>query len=398
MRFKFILILILTFVLGWQFGHRDYLFSWKNYQPDIKVINNQPVSTTQTLDFKLFWDTWDLVSREYIDKKAIDPQKLYFGAIQGMVQALGDPYTVFLPPEAQKSTKEQLNGSFEGVGIQLGYNKDKRLVVIAPLKDTPAQKGGVRSGDMILEINKKDTTNLSLPEAVSLIRGPKGTTVTLNLFSENDSKPKDVVLTRDTIIVKTVEFETKVSPRGKNIAYLRLSSFGEKTKDEWNEAISWAQSEAPAGVIVDVRNNPGGFFDGAVYITSEFLDGGKVVLQEDARGTTQEQDVIRVGKMLKLPLVVLINKGSASAAEIFAGAIQDRKRGRLVGEESFGKGTIQSAQDLAQNTGIHITTARWLTPNGRWIHNIGLTPDIKVEMGEDPKVDLQLQKALELFD
>lgn len=399
----FVLIVILAFVLGWQLGHRDYLMSWQNFKPTVKVANKIPSKNQTEVDFKLFWETWDLVSSKYIDKKAIDPEKLYYGAIQGMVAAIGDPYTVFLPPSAQKVTKEQLGGSFEGVGIQLGYNKDKRLVVIAPLKGTPADKAGVKAGDLILEIDKKETTNISLPEAVSLIRGPKGSTVTLSLFREEDLKPQDVGLTRDTIVVKTVEFEAKTTGSGKKIAYIRLSGFGEKTRAEWDEAVREALASAPQGVVVDVRNNPGGFLEAAIYIASEFLDGGNVVLQEDAKGQRIEQSTVRVGKILKLPLVILVNKGSASASEILAGAAQDRERGTIVGEQSFGKGTIQSAEDLAEGTGIHITTAKWLTPKGKWVHNVGLTPDVEVKVEkldkeEDIKSDPQLEKALGILD
>lgn len=397
-----VIIVILAFVLGWQVGHRDYTLAFKNYKPTFKVSNQMPTAQTENVDFKLFWETWNLISSKYIDKKALDPQKLYYGAIQGMVAAIGDPYTVFLPPQAQKATKEQLGGSFEGVGIQLGYNKDKRLVVVAPLKDTPADKAGVRAGDLILEVEHKDTTSISLPEAVSLIRGTKGSSVELLLFRENDGKPWTVKLTRDTIVVKTVEFQAKKTESGKSVAYIRISGFGEKTRSEWDEAVRAALSSAPEGIIVDVRNNPGGFLDAAVYIASEFVEDGNVVLQEDALGNKQEQPVIREGKLLKLPLAILINKGSASASEILAGAIQDHKRGKLIGEQSFGKGTIQSTEDLAQGTGIHITTAKWLTPDGNWVHTVGLTPDIKAEIDMDAKLepgeDPQLQKALEMFN
>ncbi len=399
--FGYFVILILVFVLGWQLGHRDYQVKVENYKPVVKITNQEFSTKPKEIDFKLFWDTWDLVSSKYIDKQAIDPQKLYYGAIQGMVAAIGDPYTTFLPPQAQKTTKEQLGGSFEGVGIQLGYNKDKRLVVIAPLKDTPAYRAGVKAGDMILEIDKKDATALSLPEAVSMIRGQKGTNVTLSLLQENDTKPKEIQIVRATIVVKTVEYEVKTTKSGKKIGYIRLSGFGEKTRGEWDEAVSQALASGPQGLIVDVRNNPGGFLDAAIYISSEFLESGKIVLQEDYKGEREEQDVMRLGKMLRMPLVVLINKGSASASEIFAGAMQDRKRATLVGEQSFGKGTIQNAEDLAEGTGIHITTAKWLTPDGRWIHNVGLTPDVSVEPAEnndDPKIDPQLDKALEELD
>lgn len=408
-----VIIVILSFILGWQLGHRDYSLRWKNFRPHVSVTNQRNLKDT-SLDFKLFWETWDLVSSKYIEKAAIDPQKLYYGAISGMVAAVGDPYTVFLPPQSQKATKEQLSGSFDGVGIQLGYNKDKRLVVIAPLKGTPAYNAGVKSADMILKIDDKDSANLTLPEAVNAIRGVKGSMVELTLLGEDDSKPKQIKITRDTIIIKSVEYEPKNTRSNKKIGYIRLSSFNEKTKSEWNEVVEAALRDDIKGVVIDVRNNPGGFLEAAVYVSSEFLEGGDVAIQENAQGDRQSYKVVRAGKMLKLPLVVLINKGSASASEIFAGAMMDRKRGDVIGELSFGKGTIQSAEDLPENTGIHITTAKWLTPNGHSVHGIGISPDIKVESvdvttkdvstvlpeskGSDDKQDPQLEKALEVLD
>lgn len=389
---------LLTFIIGWQLGHFDVKAQWTGFKPQVSFINQQPPTNSQNIDFKLFWQTWNLVSEKYVDKKAIDPQKMYYGAIQGMVAAIGDPYTTFLPPDSQKSTQEELGGSFEGVGLQLGFDKDKHMVVQAPLSGTPADKAGIKAGDYILKIEGKDASNLSLPDAVSKIRGQKGTKVTLQLFREGESKPYDVTLTRDTIVVKSVEESLKKTPSGKNIAYIKLSRFGERTFAEWTEAVSQALSEGAQGVILDVRNNPGGFLDGAVFIGAEFIEKGDIVMSEDAQGTRQHYPVKRSGKLLKLPLVVLINKGSASASEIVSGAIQDNKRGKLVGDNSFGKGTIQESEELPGGTGIHITTAKWLTPNARWIHNVGLTPDVKVEEGTDKTKDLQLEKALELLD
>lgn len=405
---RLILIAILAFLIGWQIGHRDILYSWENYKPTVTIVNREPPKNIN-LDFRLFWDTWDLISRQYLDKKAIDPQKLFYGAISGMVQAVGDPYTFFLTPEQQKSSKEELNGSFEGVGIQLGFNKDKRLVVIAPLSGTPAQEAGIKPQDLIVKIDEHDTTNITLPEAVRLIRGPKGTKVELTIQREGESK--EYTLTRDTIIVKSVEVSYKQSlppdggkQNGKEIAIIKLSRFGERTKDEWNAAVSDITSKNPQALILDVRNNPGGFLEGAVFIASEFLDSGDVVLQENASGQRMSFKVNRAGKLTKIPLIVLINKGSASASEIVAGALQDRKRARLVGEKSFGKGTIQEAQDLEGGTGIHITVAKWLTPEGRWVNDTnGLEPDVIVEEKkegeeEDETKDVQLDKALELLD
>lgn len=393
-----VLLAILTFLLGWQLGHRDVQISWDNFSLQTKIENREPPQDI-SIDFKLFWDTWDLLNRQYIDKKALESTKLFYGAISGMVSAVGDPYTFFLPPDVQKSSKEELNGSFEGVGIQLGFNEDKKLVVIAPLSGTPADRAGIKPRDLIVKIDDEDTTAMTLPEAVKLIRGKRGTAVLLTIFREGEDETREVKLVRDNIIVKSVEVSFKQTP-GKKIAILKLSRFGERTKEEWEGAISEIISNNSAGLILDLRNNPGGFLEGAVFIASEFLDGGDVVLQENAQNERVTFKVERVGKLIKIPMVVLLNKGSASASEIVAGALDDRDRAQLVGEQSFGKGTIQQAQDLAGNTGIHITVAKWLTPKGRWVNETeGLEPDIKVEMDEEDNTkDPQLEKALELLE
>lgn len=392
-----LLIVLLFFIAGWTLGHRDYQLSWNNYVPHLTATNQTPPSNVN-IDFTLFWQVWNELNQSYVDKKALDPQKMYYGAIQGMVASLGDPYTVFLPPQSQKTIQEQLGGSFEGVGVELGYNKDNQLVVMAPLLGTPADKAGIKAGDLILKINNQDTSNVSLPDAVNLIRGPKGSNVVLQIYHPNDSAPKNITLTRDTIVVKSVNYSLKTTPQGKKVAYIQLTQFGQNTEDEWNQAVSQALADSPQAVVLDVRNNPGGYLEAAVYIGSEFIGSGDIVLQENGQGQRQEYKVNRQGKMLNLPMVVLINGGSASAAEIVSGAIQDHKRGELIGVQSFGKGTIQEAQDLPGGTGIHITTAKWLTPNGRWIHHIGLTPDIKVDAGNDPTKDPQLDAALSQLD
>lgn len=397
-----ILIAALTFLIGWQLGGYQVRLKAAGVIPQVDFINQNVPNEKKQVDFKLFWDTWDLVSKEYVDKKAIDPQKMFYGAIAGMVSAVGDPYTVFLPPEQQKASQEELGGSFEGVGIQLGFNKDKNLVVQSPLKDTPAYKAGIQAGDIIVKIEGQDAANISIPDAVNLIRGQKGTEVTLEIFPEGADKTKTVTLKRDTIVVKSVEFSEKTTPEGKKVGYIQLTRFGERTFDEWSEAVSDTLALGPQAVILDLRNNPGGYLDGAVHIGSEFIQNGDIVLWENASGNRSSLKVNRQGKLLQLPLIVLINKGSASASEIVAGAIQDTKRGKLVGDNSFGKGTIQDTKELAGGTGIHITTAKWLTPNGRWIHNQGLTPDVKVVPTDaelqDLTRDVQLEKALEELD
>lgn len=396
------LIATLTFFLGWQLSHKDVLIKWDNYRPQFNIQNTQ-MPKSINLDFKTFWDTWDLLSARFLDKKAIDPQKMLYGAISGMVASLGDPYTVFLPPQQQKSSKDELGGSFEGVGIELGFNKDKRLTVIAPLDGTPAKQAGIKPLDLIVKIDDKDTTNINLPDAVNLIRGSKGSKVSLAILRDNETEPKVFILTRDTIIVKSVNLSFKSTQSGKNIAVVKLSRFGERTSEEWKEAISEIVLKKPQALILDLRNNPGGFLDGAVFIASEFLSSGKVVLQENGQQKKLAFDVNREGKLIDIPMIVLINKGSASASEIVAGALQDRNRAKLVGEKSFGKGTIQEAQDLPNNTGIHITVAKWLTPNGRWVNDTnGLDPDVKIEIStvdqEDVTKDPQMDKAIELLN
>lgn len=402
---KTVLVVLTAFLAGWQLGHKDLQIKWVSFKPTITITSKEPPQNVN-VDFKLFWDTWDLLSRSYIDKKALDPQKMFYGAISGMVASLGDPYTVFLPPGQQKVSKEELNGSFDGVGIQLGFNKDKRLVVIAPLSQTPAERSGIKPEDIIIKIDTKDTANMTLPEAVQLIRGPRGSRVTLTVVREGFDEPKEYSLIRDTILVKSVEANFKQTKGGKFIAVIKLSRFGERTEEEWKSGVSEILSKKVDGLVLDVRNNPGGFLEGAVFIASEFLPSGDVVLQENNEGVRIPFKVSRNGALTEIPLIVLINKGSASASEIVAGALQDRKRAKLVGEASFGKGTIQEAQDLPGNTGIHITVAKWLTPEGRWVNDTeGLEPDIKVEApkakeGEkdDSTKDPQLEKALELLE
>lgn len=405
---KTLLIVFLAFLLGWKLGYTDVQIKWQKYNPTVSVISRD-VPKNINVDFKLFWDTWDLLSKTYIDKKALDPNKLFYGAVSGMVSAVGDPYTVFLPPQQQTSSKEELGGSFEGVGIELGFSKDTppRLLVISPLEGTPAKQAGIKPQDLIIKIDDKDTIGMTLPDAVKLIRGVKGTRIALTIFRQGESDTRDFSLTRDTIVVKSVEVSYILTPSGKNIAVIKLSRFGERTNNEWTQVVSDVVSKNPGAVILDVRNNPGGYLESAVFILSEFLDGGDAVLQEDNQGIKTPYKVNRPGMLTKLPVEVLINKGSASASEIVAGALQDRKKSLLIGEKSFGKGTVQEAQELAGGTGIHITVAKWLTPNGRWVNDTGgFEPDVKVDPSKDDATrqsdgqvkDPQLDKAIELLN
>lgn len=386
-------LLVLSGGIGYNLGQKNSLGGEVSTAPASYNIINQNVPLSKNLDFTLFWTVWDKLNQSYYDKTVLDAQKMFYGAISGMVASLGDPYTVFLTPSLNKETKDELGGLFEGIGAELGF-KDKKIVVIAPLPDSPAVKAGLLAGDWIGKINGKDTGAITLPEAVSLIRGPKGTTVTLTILHVKSDKPIDITIVRDTIVVKSVDLSFKG-----NIAVLKISRFGDTTNEEWDKAVTQiAQKSGIKGLVLDLRNDPGGYLTGSIYIASDLLNGGTVVMQEDANKVRQSYNVDRVGKLLNIPIVALINKGSASASEIVAGALQDRKRAKLVGETSFGKGTIQNAEDLGQGAGLHVTVAKWLTPNGRWIHGVGLTPDYPVPMdAANPDKDPQLDKALQLL-
>lgn len=402
---------ILTGGVGYRLGEQKTSVS---FSPDKRIVINQSPPAAVTVDFSLFWNVWQRITRSYIDRATIDPQKMVWGAISGMVDSLGDPYTTFLPPDDNKDFKETLGGAFEGIGAQLG-EKDNRVMVIAPLKGTPAEAAGIRAGDYIMKVDGVDTTGWSVEETVNKIRGPKGTTVKLSVLHATDSVPVDISIVRNTINVPSVVWwvkpvgqMTEISgmsafnnlPQNKTVAYIQLSQFGDNTDADWDKAVAdiLARGDTVSGLILDLRNNPGGYLDGAVYIASEFIRSGTVVSQVNSDGTTENYPVDRQGKLFTIPMVVLINKGSASAAEIVSGALRDYKRATLVGETSFGKGSVQTPEDLPDGSSVHITTGRWLLPNGDSISKKGITPDILVAADNtNATADAQLEKAVELL-
>lgn len=385
-----LIVALLAGGIGYWLGSRSFQIKLGG---ESLLTVERAVPEEKELDFSLFWEVWDRLGSSFIDKTALNAQQMIYGAIRGMVASLGDPYTVFLPPEDNKQAREDLNGAFSGVGIELGY-QDHQLTIIAPLSGTPAEKAGLKAGDLILKIDEKETIDISLPEAVKLIRGPKGSKVKLTLLHQKGTEPYEAVIVRDTIIVSSVEVEFF-----DNLALLKLMRFGDRTSDEWYQAVIQIIDHRPAvkGIIFDLRSNPGGYLTGSVFIASEFLSKGVVVQQETAEGLKEVFSVDREGKLVDLPLVVLINQGSASASEIVAGALSEHRRAKLVGETTFGKGSVQEAQDLEGGSGLHVTTARWLLPSGKTIDEKGITPDFEIE--EDPKTeaDEQLEKAKEIL-
>jgi len=397
----------LSGITGFWIGEQKLKIAIKNWKPAV-VVNQSPAPTVSSdVDFSLFWTVWEKVSDLYVDKSALDSKKMVDGAISGMVASLGDPYTVYLPVQQNKEAKEDLGGAFEGVGIQLGFDENNRLAVVTPLEGTPADKAGVKSGDLILRIvdeqKKVDTATdgMALPEAVKIIRGVGGTKVKLTMYREGADKPYDVELTRETIVVKSVTVEYK-EYKGKKVAWLKLTRFGDRTREEWNEKVNEiiSRQDEITGVVLDVRNNPGGYLEMAVFTAAEFLPVGKtVVTQQYGDGSGMENKVERNGRLLKTPLTVLVNKGSASASEILAGALQDHGRAQVVGEQSFGKGSVQQPEDFADGSGVHVTVAKWLRPSGEWLDKKGVKPDFEVKPleAEEGQIvdDVQLNKAIE---
>ena len=387
----------IVFGVGYFLGYKGFLLSIEKF-PIVTINRSQPPE--KELNFSLFWDVWDRLEGSYYDKSKIKESEMVYGAIKGMVSSLGDPYTVFFTPGENRIVQEDLNGNFEGVGIQLDF-KDSVLTVVSPLPDTPAEKAGVKAGDQIIKITdigkrvEKGTSGMSLQEAVALIRGERGTKVTLTLVREEVTEPFDVDIARGSINVASIKLEF-VGDRGE-IAHIKVLKFSGETRSEWQSAVNEIISRNVKGLILDLRNNPGGYLMGAVDIASEFVSDGTVVIEEWSDGKRQEYPVYGNGKLYKVPLVVLVNEGSASASEILAGAISDHKRGKIVGTVTFGKGTIQEPQELTSGSGLHLTISKWLTPNGSWLNGIGLEPDVIIEDNEETSIDEELAKAIELL-
>ena len=395
---QFVVVAVLFFAIGFVLGQKKIQIDNKTIVPRVTVTNKANPKDVN-VDFSLFWNVFESLPQKYLDKSAIDPQKMMYGAISGMVRSLGDPYTAFLDPSQNDAVKAQISGTYQGVGIQLGFNKDQRLAVIAPIKDSPADKAGVLAKDLILKIDDRDTSDMTLPEAVNLIRGDAGTSVRLEFFREGESKPIEKTIQRAQINVKSVLVDYKKAKSGKQVAILTVTTFGEKTDEEWDNAISEILYRKVDAVIVDMRNNPGGLLSASQHLAGEFVQG-TVVKQEFSDGSQASLPSDHNGRLLKMPMVVLVNGGSASAAEIFSGAMQDYNRGKLVGEKTFGKGTVQDVVDLPGGAGLHVTIAKWLTPKGNSIHHVGITPDITVELKQEDRDngrDPQLDKALELL-
>lgn len=411
--FFIIVLCAFLFVAGYRLGQNKNflsanfpaLFGNKNEKSGSslpsKATQSQLNSNDKNVDFDLMWEAWEKLDSKYVDKEKLDKNKMFYGAIKGVVAALEDPYTFFLTPEENKQSKESLGGRFEGIGAQLG-TKEGMVVVIAPLPNSPALKAGVKAGDAIIEVDGVSIKGEPITQVVSKIRGTAGTTVTLKISREG--KTLNISIIRDKIQVNI--FEVTYENR---TAIVKMSQFGDNTISEWTRVSEEIADKYSSGevssMVLDLRDNPGGYLDAAVHISSEFLPLGELVVKQESLSKSIDYRVKRVGVLPKIPLVVIINKGSASAAEILAGALRDQKRAKLVGEKSFGKGSVQEVLELAGGAGLHVTVAKWVLPGGDWINGKGITPETEVVNTEIDKQntvnarknDSQLDKALELL-
>lgn len=366
----------------------------------------------QPQQFDIFWEAWNLVQNNFVDRSALDPTQLTYGAIRGMVEALGDTgHTSYLTPEQREDRLTSIEGRFTGIGAQLGEEQGLPIIV-APFDGSPAQEAGIKPGDVIVAVNGEEVTGLTLTEIAEKVRGPADSQVTLTLFRPEENRSLEIVVIRGEITIPAVSW-TMVPETG--VALIRLSQFGAQATEEIVAAVNAARAAGATSLLVDVRNNPGGLLDQAISVTSQFLKGGDVLVEEDAEGNRNAYPVEAGGQATDLPLVVLVNPGTASSSEIFAGAIQDQKRGEVVGQTTFGTGTVLQPYTLQDGSELLLGTKQWLTPNGRLIRNQGIQPDEVVELplGADlltpaliremsladirASQDAQLQKALELL-
>lgn len=391
------IIIGIIFVSGYYFGINGFKLDTGTF-PQVKISRSLPKNQSD-VDFALFWKVWDTIDSSYYDKSKIDVSKMVYGAISGMTAALGDPYTAFLSPEENKVVEEDLSGSFQGVGIQIGF-KGKNLAVIAPLPNSPAERAGLKAGDLIIGIideeNKieMNTSGINLNDAVKVIRGKAGTKVTLVLLRGDSTEAIKKEITREAIDVPSVVVSYLEND---TIAHIKLLKFGADTDAEWAKVVNEVTTHQPqiTSLILDLRNNPGGYLQGSVDIAGEFVKKDSVIVIEDRGGTNRtEYKTDRTGKFGNMKVVILVNGGSASASEILAGALSEIKGYKLIGDKTFGKGTIQEPLQLDKGSSLHLTIAKWLTPKGTWVHEKGLEPDIKVEDDDTTEVDEQLQEAI----
>lgn len=389
-----VFLIIIAFFGGWSVGsgRGD---SEAGKPRSIINIGKTPADYQGEVDFQIFWDLWNEVKTTYVEQPVSDVD-LFYGAMRGLMSGLGDPYSDFFDPVTAAAFDQELSGTFSGIGVEIG-KRNGGLVIIAPLEGSPGAKAGLKSGDLVLEIDKTDALNMSLDQAVSLIRGPEGTTVALTVLSKNEDEARELLITRRKIEHTGMRWEYLDG----GIVHVKFSSFDQDTEQLLNQLVrELGQRDDVRGLVIDMRNNPGGFLEMAIEAASEWVEQGVIVRERDFTGKERQHYARGRARLSHIPTVVLINEGSASAAEILAGALQDYGIAKLVGKTTFGKGSVQKYESLPDGSSYKLTVARWYTPLERAIDEVGVEPDIEVELSAtdfDEDKDPQLEKALELL-
>jgi len=397
-----IILLLLAFIVGLITAQRSEVikaFTLKEADYTGKVLSKYGLvlkdKFSQDIDFNLFWQVWDLLHEQYVDRDELNEKQMFYGALRGLVASLGDPYTVFMDPKIAEEFASDLAGTFEGIGAEIGM-RNEIITIIAPLTDMPAEKVGLKAGDKIYAIDGVSTAGMTVDEAVSKIRGPKDTEVTLTIFRDGLAEAKDYKIKRGIITVKSVKAEL----RDDGIYLIKISNFNDDTLSLFKEAVSKAVATSPQGIILDLRNNPGGYLDTAVDVASEWIEDGVVVTEKFSDDKKNEYLARGRARLKDFPTVVLVNQGSASASEIVAGALKDTDQATIVGKKTFGKGSVQTLEELTDGSSVKITVAKWLTPSGSCINEQGIAPNVEVDLTLDDYEkfkDPQLDKAIEIL-
>lgn len=391
--------------LGWQLGVQ---VTRKQFEDRARIIEERfglagsgvtvQGDPEEEVDLTLFWTVWRLLDQHYVDPAALKIDELRFGAVRGLVNAIGDPYSGFMTPVENADFQQVLRGELEGIGAELTMQEDN-VVVVAPLKGSPAARAGLLPRDIIISVDDQILEGLNLQEVVKRIRGQKGTEVRIEIFRPSTSEDLSFVITREEIHVPSAEYEILETGTG-SVGYLTLNQFGIETVAETRKALKEFKAHALSGMVLDLRFNGGGYLDGSIEVVSLLLEKGKVVSVEKRGEEVESHYVLGDPVLADIPLVVLINEGSASASEIVAGAFQDHGRAKIVGVKSFGKGTVQDVIDLPGGSSLRITIAKWKTPNGRDLSKEGVMPDVEVQMEAAAYLtenDVQKERALEVL-
>lgn len=394
--------ILISFFVGLYFSQRSETMK-KIGEQEVRYIGNildkyssEKRALKEDVSFDLYWQVWDILLQEHVNGDDISEKELFYGSLKGMVDSLNDPYSVFMDPILTMEFAEDLSGTFEGIGAEIGI-RDGILTIVAPLDDTPAYNAGLMSGDKVYLIDDESTIGITIDEAVKKIRGEKGTDVTLTIFRKGEDETREIVITRGVIFIESV----KTSVTEDNIFIARITNFNDDTEEAFNKAVLEIQRVKPKGIILDLRNNPGGYLNTAIEMASEWVEDGVVVIEQIDEDNEFEYLARGSARLKDYKTVVLLNQGSASASEIVAGILKDYKKATLVGEQSFGKGSVQNLKNLFEGSSVKLTIAKWLTPSRQSINDEGITPDEIVELtAEDFEADRdpQMDKAIEIIN